>query len=323
MNYINQTVKQGVPQGSVLGPTFYIVYANDLTQNMKECKIVQYADDTVLYTSNPLVSTSVEKMQNDINALTTWCSNNGILAYTDKTKLMMFGSKRAVDRLPNVRVTLDGVPLHMVTSYKYLGITLDNQLKLNKHVQKTVAIASNKLTQFRRMRGFLNEKVSLLVYKNTLLPILEYGDILHTGISVENKRRLHTLQNKGLRCALRRGIDTSTDALHCEAKLLTLEYRRQNHLLNFMFDHSQDLNNLKSGGSLGVMTRSSRKKLMKIKRPKTEKFKKSLAYHGPKRWNELSEDFHNILDKPSFKSRARSLVEGKAVREGLIEINCI
>ena len=48
-----QTVTQGVPQGSVLGPLFYILYANDITNIIEHCNIALYADDTVLYTANP------------------------------------------------------------------------------------------------------------------------------------------------------------------------------------------------------------------------------------------------------------------------------
>ena len=54
-----------------------------------------------------------------------------------------------------------------------------------------------------------------------------------------NKKRLQVLQNKGLRCALNKGIETSTDELHKEANLLKLKYRREQHLLNFMYDQAQ------------------------------------------------------------------------------------
>ena len=46
-----QTIAQGVPQGSVLGPLFYVVYANNLTNIIQNCEIAMYADDTVLYIS--------------------------------------------------------------------------------------------------------------------------------------------------------------------------------------------------------------------------------------------------------------------------------
>ena len=68
-----QNITQGVPQGSVLGPLFYIVYANDLSKIVKKCKIAMFADDTVLYTSNKNVDVSVANLQEDIDSLAEWC----------------------------------------------------------------------------------------------------------------------------------------------------------------------------------------------------------------------------------------------------------
>ena len=61
------SIKQGVPQGSVLGPLFYIIYANDLTNVIKNCKVALYADDTVLYVANKNFDVSVQLMQQDID----------------------------------------------------------------------------------------------------------------------------------------------------------------------------------------------------------------------------------------------------------------
>ena len=65
-----------------------------------------------------------------------------------------------------------------------------------------------------------------------MLPILEYGDIFMSATSVENRRKLQILQNRGLRCALNKGIDTGSDELHTEANLIKLCFRREHHLLN-------------------------------------------------------------------------------------------
>ena len=59
-----------------------------------------------------------------------------------------------------------------------------------------------------------------MVYKNMLLPLLEYGDVFLSATWTINRKRLQTLQNKGLRCALNKGLETSTTDLHAEAKLL-------------------------------------------------------------------------------------------------------
>ena len=182
-------------------------------------------------------------------------------------------------------------------------------------VQQVVSSAGAKLTQFRRMRSFLNEKAALLVYKNMLLQVLEYGDILLTGTKLDNKKKLQILQNKGLRCALNRDKFTGSIELHREAKLLKLKYRREQHLLNFMFDKSLVQRNSKQNKLVGVSTRSKSKKLLKVKRPKTEKFKNSLSYRGQQKWTALSEEVQKAPTKCIFKALFAVKIKERAEKE--------
>ena len=131
--------------------------------------------------------------QTDINALNLWCSHNGILANTDKTKIMVFGSTNALNRVLQPIINLDNIPLQVVTAYKYLGITHDNQLSYNSHVARLISTVTTKMKQFRRMRGFLSTKAALMVYKNMLLPMLEYGDVFLSATTNVNRKRLQTL----------------------------------------------------------------------------------------------------------------------------------
>ena len=309
-----QTVTQGVPQGSVLGPLFYIIYANDISNIVKKCEIAMYADDTVLYTASANFERAFTNLQDDINSLSMWCKDNGIMANTDKTKVMLFGSTKALSSLPQPKVIMSRVPLEAVSVYKYLGVSLDSQLNYNLHVNKLISSVTARLKQFRRMRSFLNTKAALMVYKNMLLPMLEYGDIFLSATSIINRKRLQVLQNKGLRCAMNKGIETSTDELHAQAGLLKLKFRREQHLLNFMFDQAQDPTLLKRKPENAIRTRSSNKKLLRTKRPFTEKFKNSLAYRGPKKWNALPENCHHVQTKAAYKALVSKLVQDKSTK---------
>ena len=194
-----------------------------------------YADDTVLFTACEDFERSVKNLQGDLNSLNVWCENNGIRANTDKTKVMVFGSSVTTNKLQQPKVLLDKVLLQNVSAYKYLGINLDSQLTYNLHVIKLINSTAAKLKQFQRMRSFLNTKAALMVYKNMLLPLLEYGDIFLLATSSISKKRLQILQNKGLHCAINKGLETSTAELHNLAKLLKLKHRREQHVLNFIF----------------------------------------------------------------------------------------
>ena len=95
------------------------------------------------------------------------------MANTDKTKILTFGSSGTLEILPPTEVKFGNLPIESVTSYKYLGITLDNQLNYNLHMSRIIRSVTGKLKQFRRMRSFLNTRAALMVYKGMILPKLE------------------------------------------------------------------------------------------------------------------------------------------------------
>ena len=100
------------------------------------------------------------------------------------------------------------------------------------------------LNSVKEMRSFLSTKAAVMVYMEMILPILEYGDVFLQAASVENRKWLQTIQNKGLRCTLNKGRD-KYDELHKEANLLKLCYRREQHILNFVFCNTQLVSNLR------------------------------------------------------------------------------
>ena len=86
------------------------------------------------------------------------------------------------------------------------------------------------------------------------------------------RKKLQMLQNRGLRCALNKGLETSRDQLHEEGDLQNLNLRREQHLLNLMIDWSRDPKFLNKTNNASVQTRLHTKKLLKVRRPRTEKF---------------------------------------------------
>ena len=305
-------VTQGVPQGSVLGPLFYMIYANDIADTVKYSQTALYADDTVLYLASPNFGRAVKGIQKDVDVLSSWCKKNGIQMNVDKIKVMTFGNKKKIERLAPFEIMVDEAPLKIASQYKYLGMTLDGQLNYDLHVQRIITNVTPKLKQFRRMRYFLNSKSAVLIYKNMILPMIEYGDIFLSGATAESRKKLQILQNKGLRCALKKDKYENVSALHTEGKISRLKHRRAQHTLSYMYDMSRNDKNLKQRVEGGVRTRSHNKRLLKIRKPNTEKFKNSLAYKGPKMWNALPEELLYLKTRHHFNAKVNQLVEKKA-----------
>ena len=155
---------------------------------VQNCEVTLYADDTVLYTSNRDFNASIRNLQEDINSLALWCTTNDIKANTDKTKVMVFGSKCTLAKVQPFEIKFVDALLQSVTTYKYLGVTLDDQLNYNLHVTRIIDSVTNKLKQFQRMRSFLSSKAAIMVNKGMILPILEYGNIFFYPTSTVNRK---------------------------------------------------------------------------------------------------------------------------------------
>ena len=83
------SVKAGVPQGSVLGPLLFLIYINDITQNIKsDCLL--YADDTSLFDVVEDPALSFSKLSNDLNSIEEWALKWLVTINPSKTKCMTF-----------------------------------------------------------------------------------------------------------------------------------------------------------------------------------------------------------------------------------------
>ena len=154
-------ITQGVPQGSVLGPLFYILYANDTASCIQKSGYTFYADDTVLYTTKESLSSACANLQSDLNNLQQWCTLNNVHMNLSKTKCMFFGSRTALGKAPLPSFKVNEETIQRVNKYTYLGIKLDEQLNFETHSSSTINTVTNKIYQLCLVRPFINKESSI------------------------------------------------------------------------------------------------------------------------------------------------------------------
>lgn len=134
-------VKRGVPQGSILGPILFILYTADIQRHIKHCKFHMYADDTQLYIScfpND-IDIAITRLNEDLQSIAQWSTNNSLLLNPSKTKLMIFGSRQQLATIkPTINVSLLGRVVERVHVLKNLGLIMDSELRFENQIANSV-----------------------------------------------------------------------------------------------------------------------------------------------------------------------------------------
>ena len=198
----SRPVTIGVPQGSTLGPLLFILYVNDLchVKHIFNVSLKMYADDTVVYTSGNSVDEVKSTLQLCMDYVYNWCFSNRLYMNMKKTKVMWFQNTDK-STFPDVKYTInvDGNVLSRVYSYQYLGVELDTLLSYDKHLESVVNKTMQKLFVFRKIRRFISEKTAITVYKQMILPLLEYCNILFNSGKKTKLEKVDKIQSKCVR----------------------------------------------------------------------------------------------------------------------------
>ena len=105
------SINLGVPQGSVLGPLFFLIFINDLAFLLEEIMCKMFADDTTLYDAHEDLDKLISKFKKSLEKLIDWCKFNKLDLNWSKTFFMFVTNKRV--NLPN-EIIIDGNVVRVV-----------------------------------------------------------------------------------------------------------------------------------------------------------------------------------------------------------------
>lgn len=128
-------IEFGTPQGSTLGPALFILFINDITNLKLHGKIVLFADDAVITYCETDVNELNRKMIEDMQVLSQWFSANKLTLNRKKTKCMIFHQKQHIKKF-RLDIHCDGEPIEQVETFEYLGLTLQENLQWDMHIDK-------------------------------------------------------------------------------------------------------------------------------------------------------------------------------------------
>ena len=220
-------VNAGVPQWSILGPTLFLLYMNDLPDDVI-CNIVIYADDTTLHSKCNQASDLwqqlelASELESDLRDTVDWGRKWLVDFNAGKTQLVSF------DRSKNTRaidVKMDGSVLEEKTSFKMLGLTFSSKLDCGSYIISIAKTASKKIGALIRSM-FLSPEVALYLYKSTIWPCIEYCCHVWAGAPSCYLELLDKLQKQICRTVSPSLVASLEPSAHCQnVASLSLFYR--------------------------------------------------------------------------------------------------
>ena len=213
-----EPILSGVPQGSVLGPLLFLVYINDLTQNIS-ANMKLFADDSSLFLEITDASTDQQTLMNDLEKISAWARMWKMRFNPDLSKQaieVVFSRKYGKTKGVHPPLFFNDIPVARETSTKHLGVILDEKLNFRKHILEAIEKAKKGLSLMKFLSNHVNRKTLVLTYTMYVRPHLEYGDIIFHNCADYLMKSLESIQYQAGLIATGCWKNTSRDKLYNE-----------------------------------------------------------------------------------------------------------
>ena len=254
-------VTSGVPQGTVLGPLLFLIYINDLPSRATS-SVRLFADDCLLY---KVIKghQDAERLQADLNQFQEWEKDWQMLFNPDKCEHIRITNKRNIIQ---TSYNIHGHTLKETTQAKYLGVTIDNKLSWNSHVNQMTKRANQTTAFLRRNLSSCSKDVKAQCYKSLVRPQLEYAATTWDPYTKTNSAKVEAVQRRAARFCFNDYRQTSSvSSMMQDLGWEQLQTRRQQNKTVMMYRMVNNLVEIPANQYLtptGVSTRGHQQRFL-------------------------------------------------------------
>jgi hypothetical protein len=171
-----ERVKQGGPQGLVLGPLLFIIYINDLPLSINKLSTVfLFADDTSILVTDKSHCALKHKVTGTLSHTANWFAAYKLVLNIDKTNIINFSPKQSAN--PLLVVSFDNIVVNEVPEIKFLGIQIDDRLNWKSHMEYILPKLSSAIFVIRSLAYFMSSETLRMVYFSYFHSLIKYGII--------------------------------------------------------------------------------------------------------------------------------------------------
>ena len=234
-------LEEGLPQGSSLSCTLFLVFLNDLADVLKTEKAL-FADDLVLWHTSNSTTISRRRIQEDLDTLGVYCRMWKMKVNGSKTVYSIF-SRRYNDADKSLSLKIDNTHLQKEENPVYLGVQLDSKLNLKKHSDNLKKKAMKRLNLIKRLAStnWGSDKNTLRgLYLGYARAVFDYNLVLQNLCNDATKKSLDAVQNHALRFISGGMRSSPTAACEIHTNIEPLEIRRKRAALE-LYERSKRL----------------------------------------------------------------------------------
>ena len=228
-------VKAGVPQRSILCPLFFLIYINDLSENLKST-VKLFADDTSIVHVVKNSNTLAEILNDDLTRISEWAYKWKMSFNLDPLKQaqeVLFSNKVTKTNDPNI--IFNGNTVQKSANQKHLGLILDEKLNFNDHITSKITTVNKLTSTLRKPYHYMSHESVITIYKSFIRPHVDYADVIfdkHSNATFPN--RIESAQYNAALSITRTIRGTSKEKLYQELGLETIKERRWFRRLLFL-----------------------------------------------------------------------------------------
>lgn len=237
----SNNVVYGVPQGSVLGPSLFLIYINDLClQQLLQGKIFSYADDTAIIFYGETWEEVQSIASEGLHRISRWLRDNLLTLNISKTTYLQFAFAKSKPPDVNIRIhscdyqhnnNCSCLPITRSTTVKYLGIILDDKLSWHPHIELITARTRKLIWIFKKLRHVADMALLRTVYFALVQSIIGYCVGVWGGACKTHLIQLERAQRSLLKVMAFKKFRYPTEALYHECQILTVRQLYISHLL--------------------------------------------------------------------------------------------